>query len=50
MNKRCTNCGRYPFCKDIKEPGRPNNCEKWIKRKLMEVQKDEVYGKRMGSL
>lgn len=50
MNKRCTNCGKFPFCKDIKEPGKPTDCEKWVKRNYMEVQKNEVYRKRMGSL
>lgn len=39
VNKRCTNCGRFPFCKDIKDPGKENNCDKWIKRPLEEVQK-----------
>ena len=35
MNKRCTNCGKFPFCKDIKEPSKSNDCEKWIKRKII---------------
>ncbi len=32
MNKRCTNCGKFPFCKNIKNPEKTNNCDKWIKR------------------
>lgn len=39
MNKRCTNCGIFPFCKDIKEPEKENDCGKWIKIKLEEMQK-----------
>lgn len=27
MEKRCTNCGKYPFCQDIPK----ENCESWIK-------------------
>lgn len=41
MSKRCTNCGKFPFCKDIKDPRKENNCDRWIKRILKEVK----YGK-----
>ncbi len=34
MNKRCGNCGRYPFCK--KTNGATGHCEDWIKRKNAE--------------
>ena len=30
MNKRCGNCGKYPFCN--KTNGATGYCEKWIKR------------------
>ena len=36
-NKRCGNCGRYPFCK--KTNGAAGCCEIWIKRKNTEVNK-----------
>ena len=32
INKRCGNCGKYPFCK--KTNGAAGYCEEWIKRKL----------------
>lgn len=36
-NKRCGNCGRYPFCKRTEGAG--FCCEEWIKRKC-EICKD----------
>lgn len=30
INKRCGNCGRYPFCK--RTEGASCYCEEWIKR------------------
>lgn len=41
MNKKCTNCGKYPFCNDIKEPSKVNDCWKWIKREV-EVKKNDI--------
>ena len=32
MEKRCVNCGRYPFC--TKSTGAWGYCVDWIKRKL----------------
>ena len=37
VNKRCGNCGKYPFCN--RTNGASDYCENWIKRKL-EVKKD----------
>ena len=36
MNKRCTNCGKFPFCKNIKEQekygyGHQIDEESWLK-------------------
>ena len=42
MNKRCTNCGKYPFCKAIRAPGRSNECEKWIKRQLTGMEEEQM--------
>ena len=37
--KRCGNCGKYPFCEDTE---RANGCcEKWIKRELIEIKREE---------
>ena len=33
MDKRCTNCEKYPFCEWIEEAGSSKDCEKWRKRK-----------------
>ena len=38
INKKCGNCGKYPFCK--KTNGAAGCCEDWIKRKI-EVKKNE---------
>ena len=38
--KRCTNCGKYPFCEDIQEAGAENNCENWVKRNIEEIKED----------
>ena len=32
MNKRCGNCGKYPFCN--KTNGTVGCCNDWIKRKI----------------
>ena len=37
-NRRCGNCGKYPFCK--KTNGAAGCCENWIKRKNTEVNKN----------
>ena len=36
MGRRCTNCGRYPFCFNIdgSKVAQETDCEKWIKRSL----------------
>lgn len=36
-NKRCGNCGRYPFCK--RTEGASCYCEEWIKRNC-EIRKN----------
>ena len=33
QNKRCGNCGRYPFCN--RTEGASCYCDKWIKRKIL---------------
>lgn len=45
--KRCTNCGRYPFCEKIENPATENNCEKWIRRNYEEVKRIEVENGKM---
>ena len=42
-NKRCGNCGRYPFCN--RTNGASDCCENWIKRKL-EVRENSGNEKR----
>ena len=32
--KKCTNCGRYPFCEEIQDIHNAEKCEKWIKREV----------------
>ncbi len=32
INKRCGNCGKYPFCK--KTNGASDYCNEWIQRKI----------------
>lgn len=40
MNKRCGNCGRYPFCN--KTNGANDCCNEWIRENLeTEVKKYE---------
>ena len=37
MDKRCGNCGRYPFCNDmVNEVG---VCGAWIKQEMKEIKK-----------
>lgn len=40
MEERCTNCGKYPFCKETQ--GGNYTCKNWKKREreLMLVNKD----------
>ena len=35
MDKKCVNCGRYPFCN--KCTGAGGYCDEWIKRRLENV-------------
>ena len=37
MNKKCGNCGKYPFCK--KTNGAAGYCEEWIKRNKSLLEK-----------
>lgn len=32
INKRCTNCGRHPFCDDISDGITPSCDNQWIKK------------------
>ena len=38
INKRCGNCGKYPFCK--KTNGATDCCNEWIKQKI-DLRKDK---------
>lgn len=43
MNKRCTNCGKFPFCEDDVSDEKDGVCNKWIKRKI-EMKLDSKNG------
>jgi hypothetical protein len=32
--KRCTNCGKFPFCEDDVSDGKNGICNKWVKRNV----------------
>ena len=32
--KRCTNCGKFPFCEDDVSDEKDGVCANWIKRKM----------------
>ena len=34
MNKRCTNCGKFPFCEDTVSDEKDEVCANWIKRRV----------------
>lgn len=34
MKKRCTNCGKFPFCEDDVSDERNGSCAKWVKRNV----------------
>lgn len=50
MNKICTHCGRFPFCKKINSP--MGTCEDWTKRERglkLESKVGEVFNyKKIG--
>lgn len=44
MSKRCTNCGKYPFCERIENAGEENDCQYWNKREITMLNRvDEGY-------
>ena len=43
INKRCGNCGKYPFCK--RTNGATDCCNEWIKRKVG-VENELIRGDR----
>lgn len=40
INKRCENCGKFPFC-EFADKNPKDNCNLWEKRNLKLIQKDE---------
>ena len=44
-NKRCTNCGKFPFCSYIVESSKDNQCSLWIKRKVDNYETSENFNK-----
>ena len=46
MKKRCTNCGKFPFCEDDVSDEKNGVCSKWIKREVqmkLDSKKGEVF-------